>query len=248
MVKVNEARSEARRGQILDAALACFAREGFHQTTMADIAREAGISAGAIYRHFRSKDDVIKASTEARREVRAKFFEKATQKADTLSVLDEAIDHYYQKADQPNDSMRLGVQLFAEALRNDRVRRSLRSSWDDVLAHFAEIIRRAQANGEINPVLDPFTVALLLVAATEGLVVHKSVDPDVDVWKYAEVLKALYSGDFWRGVKPASRGKKVVSSRSFKSKNVGFHVNRSSAAGRRLRKSGGQTERSGVQR
>ena len=48
MPKVTEAHLEARRQQVLDPAFACFARQGFHQTTMDDICREAGLSAGAL--------------------------------------------------------------------------------------------------------------------------------------------------------------------------------------------------------
>lgn len=56
MPKVSDAHLEARREQILDAAEACFSREGFHQTSMQDICREAELSPGAVYRHFSSKE------------------------------------------------------------------------------------------------------------------------------------------------------------------------------------------------
>src|SRR5213080_1683381 len=50
-----------RRSQILDAALVCFAKRGFHQTSMHDISGEAGISVGLIYRYFENKEAVISA-------------------------------------------------------------------------------------------------------------------------------------------------------------------------------------------
>lgn len=52
-------RAEARRCQVLDAATACFARSGFHGASMAEIAREAGMSAGHIYNYFASKEEII---------------------------------------------------------------------------------------------------------------------------------------------------------------------------------------------
>src|SRR5258708_35284612 len=50
-----------RRSQILEAALVCFAKRGFHQTSMHDISGEAGISVGLIYRYFENKEAVISA-------------------------------------------------------------------------------------------------------------------------------------------------------------------------------------------
>lgn len=52
-------RAEARRNQVLEAAMSCFARHGFHGASMAEIAREAGMSAGHIYNYFASKDAII---------------------------------------------------------------------------------------------------------------------------------------------------------------------------------------------
>ena len=58
MPKVSDAYLAARRRQILDAAAACFARDGFHRTSMQDIVRESGISAGLVYRYFAGKEAV----------------------------------------------------------------------------------------------------------------------------------------------------------------------------------------------
>jgi len=61
MPKISQAKRDARQQQILDAALACFSENGFHQTGMADIVRRAGLSHGAVYLYFQSKDDLIEA-------------------------------------------------------------------------------------------------------------------------------------------------------------------------------------------
>jgi len=60
--KVSEEHADARRQQIIDAAYRCFARKGFHQATMRDIYEEAGLSPGAVYHYFDSKDEIIRAS------------------------------------------------------------------------------------------------------------------------------------------------------------------------------------------
>ena len=59
MPKISEEAREARRTQILDAAWRCFDKEGLHATTMQDIIGASGLSAGAVYSYYKSKDDLI---------------------------------------------------------------------------------------------------------------------------------------------------------------------------------------------
>ncbi len=60
MPKVTEEHRAARRQQIAAAAVRRFARSGFAGTSMADIIEESGLSAGAIYGHFSSKDELVR--------------------------------------------------------------------------------------------------------------------------------------------------------------------------------------------
>jgi AcrR family transcriptional regulator len=59
MPKVSDAHRASRREQIIAAALTCFARKGFQRTSMADIVAESGLSPGAIYLHFESKQQIV---------------------------------------------------------------------------------------------------------------------------------------------------------------------------------------------
>jgi len=52
-------RADLRRAQVLDAAVLCFGRSGFHGASMADIAAEASMSVGQIYRYFANKEAII---------------------------------------------------------------------------------------------------------------------------------------------------------------------------------------------
>ena len=66
MPKISQSRREARRRDILEAALARFAENGFQPTGMADIVRRSGMSYGAVYGYFHSKDDIIEALADDR--------------------------------------------------------------------------------------------------------------------------------------------------------------------------------------
>ena len=95
MPKVTEAHSAARRQQIIDAAYRCFARKGFHQTTMREIYEEASLSPGAIYHYFPSKDAIIQASFEFDYERSLELFAAATASDDPLKALRELIFENY---------------------------------------------------------------------------------------------------------------------------------------------------------
>ena len=66
MPRVSDEYMTRRREEILGAAKACFAREGFHATSMRDIYRECGLSPGAVYNHFASKEEIVRALGEER--------------------------------------------------------------------------------------------------------------------------------------------------------------------------------------
>ena len=73
MPKLKPEVQTARREHILDAAERCFARAGFHRTTMHDICKEAGVSPGALYVYFDSKEALIAGISERDR---AEFAER----------------------------------------------------------------------------------------------------------------------------------------------------------------------------
>ena len=59
--KISEERKLERSLQILDAARRCFAEKGFHRASMADVIRESGLSAGAVYSYYSSKEELVAA-------------------------------------------------------------------------------------------------------------------------------------------------------------------------------------------
>src|SRR5580765_1576697 len=80
--------SSDRRVQILDAALVCFAKRGFHQASMHDISAEAGISVGLIYRYFENKEAVINTMAACRKQVLQELLERARQAPSLIEALE----------------------------------------------------------------------------------------------------------------------------------------------------------------
>src|SRR5205814_6003173 len=80
--------SPDRRAQILDAALVCFAKRGFHQASMRDISAQAGISVGLIYRYFDNKEAVISAMADRHKREIQELLHRADQAPNLLESLE----------------------------------------------------------------------------------------------------------------------------------------------------------------
>jgi AcrR family transcriptional regulator len=118
MPRVSEAHLAARRQQILDAAQACFIRNGFHVTSMQDVIAEAGLSVGAVYRYFKSKNDIVEAiAQQYSDEIGATLDAITGDPGQSLAdVLQASITLVHGNA-EPGGTLRIAVQLWAEALR-----------------------------------------------------------------------------------------------------------------------------------
>src|SRR5260370_17901854 len=77
-----------RQTQILDAALICFGKRGFHQASMHDISAEAGISVGLIYRYFENKEAVISAMADRHKKEIQELIDRARQAPTLLQSLE----------------------------------------------------------------------------------------------------------------------------------------------------------------
>lgn len=180
MPKVSDAHLAARRRQILDAAAACFARDGFHRTSMQDIVRESGVSAGLVYRYFAGKDDVIAAI------VTEWHDQRQVVEAGSRQERAEAYLDLLRAAGRPDAAarQRLGVQIWAEAVRNPRIAELARRNVDDP--------RRATAAAlDGVPGLDPDAAARVLIAIYQGLLLQTVWDPAVDNDAYVRTVAFL---------------------------------------------------------
>lgn len=163
-----------RRGQILGAALRCFARKGFHQTTMHEIAAEATLSAGALYRYFKSKSELIIAIAEADcQEFRAPLLpENAQENAgdDFFSRLAAATEAWIARLRQ-NDKA-LVAEVIAEAARDPELAARLAGADAPMRAAIADLIRDGKTRGDIDPALNVEEAVRVVVLALDGTVLR----------------------------------------------------------------------------
>lgn len=198
MPKVTEAHVEARRAQILEAACHCFSEKGYHQTTVRDICERAGLSAGAVYGYFKSKDEILEAVAElGRRSTRALLGlgrgedEEAPSLAEILGKVMELVD-----SELIRESSRLDVRMWGEALHTPQLRKLFLEAGANIIEPLADATRRGQEGGEIAAGLDPEAVARVCVALALGFTVQIAMDPEADLSRCPAVVSALLDGSF----------------------------------------------------
>lgn len=167
-----------RHARILDAAERCFIRNGFHRTTMQDVAAEAGMSAGNLYRYFPSKDAIQAGLAERDREEMTRDFAAMADAEDFFGAF-ERIGRKHL-VDDPRDKMVLAVEIWAEATRNPEVSRFCFGMEAEVRGFMAQVFRDAQRKGQIHPGVDPDWLVWLLMTMADGFCKRRALEPDFD--------------------------------------------------------------------
>jgi AcrR family transcriptional regulator len=175
MPKVKPERLAARRDEILEAAEMCFARQGFHQTTIQDVIRESRLSAGCIYTHFASKEDLIQAIGERRHARDSALFAASgeeVQPLESLRAIARAFIHDLQK-EKGLRSRRVALQLWAEALRDEVIHEQVTSGIRKPISDIVDLLRCGQRLGIIDAAINPRATARTIVAMFQGLVLQR---------------------------------------------------------------------------
>jgi AcrR family transcriptional regulator len=196
MPKITEAQRETRRQQILEAALRCFSRDGFHNTTTADIVRESGVSQGTLYLYFATKDEIIVALADDRHQGEAFLNAMAQSEQDPIAGLGLLLELYGESLDDPRrtDLRRVGIQGWAEALRNPTILASVVEGVSLVRKEIVRLIERGQRAGLIRAEVAPEAVARVLIALFRGLTLEASLGGDANPAIIAPLIEDMIRG------------------------------------------------------
>lgn len=197
MPKVSQDHIDERRDFILEAAARCFAREGFHATSVADVIEESGLSAGSVYRYFKNKDDLIGAIVEHYLSATLTEIQNVVEKAtDPTEAVISAIKLLSTRIKGPEDApfTRLLPQIWAEAMRNEQIRVRGQSIYQSVLVTFEDVIRKAQAQGTLSADVHPKGASNVMLALVQGYILQTMLLPgDVNASQYTKTVRQLFS-------------------------------------------------------
>jgi TetR/AcrR family transcriptional regulator, repressor for uid operon len=178
MPKLKPEVQTARREHILDAAEHCFARTGFHRTTMHDICREAGVSPGALYVYFDSKEALIAGICERDRAEFAERLDGLADAPDFMQALRELGERYF--LEEPADSHRMCIEVGLESTRNPRIGEIHQRIDRYILESFQALFQKMKDEGRIAPTSDIPTVARAFLVVADGMFWRRAVDPSFD--------------------------------------------------------------------
>lgn len=183
MPRLTPANREARRADIVAAARRCFSRDGFHQTSMPDIAAEAGVSTGAPYRYFAGKEEIIlEIARQAFRSVFDPVLDAAeghgrTTIAGIADLVDLAVQPMRQEtagatATSSTELFRCAVQTWGELLRNPKLRAEAVSGFNEVRNALTTALRRGQDTGRVSATIDPERATRVTIALIHGILLQ----------------------------------------------------------------------------
>jgi TetR/AcrR family transcriptional regulator, repressor for uid operon len=186
MPKLKPDIQRARREHILDAAEQCFGRAGFHRTTMHDICKEAGVSPGALYVYFDSKEALIAGISERDRAEFAERFDTLAAAPDLLEALRALGEQYF--LEEPARSHLMCIEIGLESTRNPRIGEIFQRVDRYIADSFEKLFAKLHAEGRIAPALDIPTTAKAFMVVADGMFWRRAVDPSFNA---AAVMPAV---------------------------------------------------------
>lgn len=190
MPKVTDAHRLRRREQILDAARRCFARNGFHATSMSDVLAEANLSAGALYSYFDSKSELIGAiaieSVSTVTNEIGRLIERHPD-ASLAEVMVTAV-RTIRRLDKDRSLSSLGVQVWAEAVRDPSLAGHFAQTHSWLRGQVSAIITRQYPDLPADRVDH---VAGVVDAILPGFLLQRALLPGADTAHFEDGLRVL---------------------------------------------------------
>ncbi|MFX1318171.1 MAG: TetR/AcrR family transcriptional regulator [Promethearchaeota archaeon] len=160
--------------RIIEAAIAVFAKKGYHQAKMTDIAKEVGVSKGTLYQYFKSKEDLFGAVVQIPfRKIEEEPLSKILESG---NLLDITTNSFYDKLwstplffSEPNWPPSLMFEIVSEASRKPKLANSLQSMYDDALTYLTTFFEDQKEKGFIRRDVNTYNLALGLIALQDGL-------------------------------------------------------------------------------
>lgn len=189
---------EWRKQQIRAAATRCFVRRGFAATRLLDIAREAGLSKGGVYFHYRAKEALFQdiLDNQVRNLERRWSFDPVSEQPADRTLFRLVVAHLRTLEDEP-DETRLHHLVVGMAPQDAAFREKLEQSFKVMRVLYTGVIERGLASGAFRD-LDADRAADCVLAMVQGLAAQSTIDPNgklpMPVEEAAQIIMRMLCG------------------------------------------------------
>lgn len=172
-------RRDKTRRELLDAAASVFPRHGYHGTSLDEIAEEAGYTKGAVYSHFKNKEDLFLALVDERQGAMVEqFFAAAQSDSPGSTTRIAAIGDVYRHLNPTEDEWILWNEFFLYSLRHPDLREKLRNDGIVALAGVTSMVEHMYAEEGVELPIPAETLARIYIAIFDGLARQRVLGPE----------------------------------------------------------------------
>jgi len=181
-------RSEETRERLMEAALACFAERGYDATGVAEICQRAGVSKGAFYYHFASKQALFLALLDqwlaALEREMTRLAAPSAPAAQSLQAMVGLLQQVFRDA---SGRLLMYLEFWRQAARDETIWQATVAPFQRYHALLAGMIEQGIAEGSLRP-CDPQEAARALVSMAVGMVLQSALDPSGNDWERSAQL------------------------------------------------------------
>lgn len=156
-----------RKLEIVEAAVSCFLKKGYHQTGVRDIVGHAGISLGNLYNHFKGKEAILVFIAEIEGHELSDFIDRLSDNDDPCATLEWFIRRYATYVALPENAL-LGVEILTESLRNPAIAVVFGHNRDRLISALTGCLDQGIKAGVFASLTDPYSAAFVILDALEG--------------------------------------------------------------------------------
>ncbi|MEV4347997.1 TetR/AcrR family transcriptional regulator [Actinoplanes sp. NPDC049596] len=191
MPRVSEEHLNARRQQILDAARVCFVTKGLHNTSMQDLIKEAGLSVGAVYRYFKSKNEIIAAIAET---VTGGILQHINDVAERRLPLTESMAAVLDAIEVqlgPGGHLPIALQVWAESSVDPAIAAITRDRYTTLRKALQVLVENAVESGELPAGTDVEAVTSAFYSFVPGYALQRMLTGSPDKQTYLRGIREL---------------------------------------------------------
>jgi len=182
-----------KRDAILKAAMKIFAAKGFSQTTISDIAEEAGIGKGTVYEYFKSKDEILEEVFLFYIQQMESDILKYDESSSQMDKLNHLISSSIKSIMELEDLIVIVLDFWSSAFRDpsSRLYGMIKDLYDSFISIINDIVTKGQDTGEMNKSIDPEYFSMMLFSIIDEMFIHQVLGEKMDSEKFEFECKKI---------------------------------------------------------